>query len=198
MKKNRWILIGLGLAGLLLGGCQLMNQIFGPTDGQVEEAMKAALNALADTYPTAPPDSVYLDEWGTTHYTSADGSYQCEFTENAGTVRHIFKDYRPQFSSYVINGELSPTPMPFASSGEFNYKVEGGVELSGGPITSLQFDLSTHGFADSYTVTALDKVVGSVTADGKTITHYDGWDVKDVVNQHLSILLSIAETARKS
>ncbi len=193
MNRKHLCACVVAAAATLLAGCDLCNSIFSATDEEAKEAVTLALNVLVETYPTATRDCLEYDGIGLVRYTAVDGTYMCEY-DTDGRVRQVFDGYQPNFSDYLINGELSPPPGPFGPEGEFSLKTEGDLKLTGGKVTSLRLDLSTHGYAHDYGVTEVTEVFGSIEVNGRGVD-IGPWKLEDLMKRNLDILLALVKAA---
>ena len=179
--RPQWIAVLLIMVGLL-SGCELWYAVFSVTDEEAETAVSLVLNVFADTYPTVTSETVAFDrDFGVLTYATGDGSFVCEFHRHQNWMTQTFDRYQPQFSEYVITGELSVAGggMP-----DVHAQTTGTLEMTGGPVTTLEFRTTTVGNADDvvaaggppseeiYEVNDADAVngpvfFGDVTANGR-------------------------------
>lgn len=165
MKGYRKWFAGAGLLGALLLTVSCSN-------GSVVTSadIKSAFEAYNDGFVTAMGGSSSSTSSGAT-YTSSDGSVTITLTlssgsSSSGTETIVFKNYSDANTGYTVNGTITATFTGYSSGTGFtnmSMTETGTLSLSGGPVTSLTFNI---------TITDLTTYSGTITANGSV-----SWDV---------------------
>lgn len=194
MKRRAIFSIAGALSALVFAGCDLWNSMFGVTDEEAKEAVSLVLNAFVDTYPAATNENLAYNGTGLVRYTSTDGSFACEYS-TAGGIRQTFKDYRPNFSDYRITGENFPPPEPFGPDTVFNFTYDSSLTFSGGEITSVRLNLTAYGVTKDYRVSEIRSVFGSANVNGRQFGDISSWNLQDLFERNINVLLTLVKTA---
>ena len=169
-----WV-VGLVAMTFSLSLCTLYAAVFGPSKWDVLSALSAFEDGVAASNSGTATTGTSSVTWA-----NSDGSAAFEYTIPTGSPpsfpgQYAFQGYKSGRSNYVVNGTLSISlNNPYYGSVGGIYKVAdlvttGTLSLSGGSISSMQFNITSSLYAastGSSTQVSTSDYGGSVSVDG--------------------------------
>ena len=175
---------------LSLCGCELYHVVFGTTEDEVAEALSLVLNVFADTSPFVTPETVWYDSQSNRlYYTTPDGEFSCIY--DAWMCSQTFYDYSPQFSDYLISGEVTSEGPPVPAGTEYQSTFIGTLELTGGEVSALVFDFTIIVAEDG----SIADLQGNIAANDREFSDSDLFEpvLVEVIVDNADILYEILQ-----